>query len=75
MFLGKLNLLENKEFVCYPGVSSNIKGIYRPSLKAVTSLNLITSKSVGTILDFVEHIITYLESKSVFTQLKKNICV
>ncbi|WP_341266418.1 DJ-1/PfpI family protein [Candidatus Phytoplasma fraxini] len=55
--LGKLNLLVNKKFTCYPGYEQYIKGDYCPNKRAVTSDIFVTSRSPETIFDFVEHLL------------------
>ncbi|MEZ0180413.1 DJ-1/PfpI family protein ['Camptotheca acuminata' phytoplasma] len=59
-FLGKLKLLSNHDFTCYPGYNRYIEGNYRPDQKAVTSGNFVTSRSSDTVLDFVEYLLKKL---------------
>ncbi|KAB8122022.1 MAG: 4-methyl-5(beta-hydroxyethyl)-thiazole monophosphate synthesis protein [Candidatus Phytoplasma cynodontis] len=59
-FLGKIGLLKNKKFTCYPGYEKYIDGIYCPLSKAITSDNLITSRSPDTVFQFAEHLIKKL---------------
>ncbi|PQP79847.1 DJ-1 family protein [Candidatus Phytoplasma phoenicium] len=62
-FLGKLNLLKNHNFNCYPGYEKYIEGHFCPNLKAVTSGNFITSRSPDTVFDFASHLIDKLTTK------------
>ena len=62
--LGKLGLLDNEEFVCFPSFEEYMpKGIYLENAKAVTSNNHITSKAAGTVFYFAYEIIKYLISE------------
>ena len=64
--LGKLGLLDNQEFTCFPTMESYMpKGIYRNDLDVVTSNNHITSKAAGTTYKFAAEIIKYLLSQEV----------
>lgn len=61
--LGKLGLLENKTYTCYPGFETYASnGIYREDLKAITDGNIITARSAGAIIEFVTQIITFLKT-------------
>ncbi|MDO8060185.1 DJ-1/PfpI family protein [Candidatus Phytoplasma citri] len=52
-FLGKLNLLKNHSFTCFPGYEIYIKeGKYCPDKMTVVSGNFVTSQSPWTVLDF-----------------------
>ncbi|MFP7699594.1 MAG: DJ-1/PfpI family protein [Candidatus Phytoplasma pyri] len=52
VFLGKLNLLKERKFSCYPGCETLIEGEYCPNISTVVSDNLITSRSPETVFDF-----------------------
>lgn len=60
-FLGKLNLLENHNFICYPGYDKYIKGNYCPLERAITSDIFITSRSPETVFDFVNHLLNKIK--------------
>ncbi|MDO8024131.1 DJ-1/PfpI family protein [Candidatus Phytoplasma fabacearum] len=52
-FLGKLNLLKNHSFTCFPGYESYIKeGEYCVDKMTVLSGQFVTSQSPWTVLDF-----------------------
>ncbi|MEC4558936.1 MAG: DJ-1/PfpI family protein ['Conium maculatum' witches'-broom phytoplasma] len=59
-FLGKLNLLENRPFTCYPGYEKYITGDYTSEVPTVVSGNFITSQSPATVFDFAAHLIDKL---------------
>ena len=72
--LGKLGLLDNEEFVCFPSFETYMpKGIYKEDKKAVTCNNHITSKAAGTVFNFAYEIIKYLiseqKAKQVFEEV------
>lgn len=59
-FLGKLNLLKGKKFICYPGYEIFIEGIYCANESSIISDNLITSRSPDTVFDFAFKLIEKL---------------
>lgn len=59
--LGKLGLLDNKEFTCFPTFEDCMpKGIYKENSKVVVADNIITSKAAGTTFEFSYEIIKKL---------------
>ncbi|WCA22614.1 DJ-1/PfpI family protein [Candidatus Phytoplasma oryzae] len=60
--LGKIGLLKFRKFTCYPNYDKYIEGIYCPEEKAVTSENLITSRSPDTVFQFCEHLLAKIIS-------------
>ena len=51
--LGKMGLLKNKEFTCFPSIESDVlEGIYIKEAEVVQSGNYITSRSAGTAIPF-----------------------
>lgn len=72
--LGKLGLLDNQEFVCFPSFEEYMpNGIYVEQAKALTSKNHITSKAAGTVFYFAYEIIKYLidepTAKKIFNEV------
>ncbi|MDV3198387.1 MAG: DJ-1/PfpI family protein [Vigna little leaf phytoplasma] len=63
-FLGKLNLLHNHRFTCFPGYEKHIQGYFVPDARAITSDNFVTSRSPETVFDFVSHLLCKLTTKS-----------
>ena len=61
--LGVNGLLDNKEFVCFPGCENNIPNGILLNKNVVISNNLITSKAAGTTFDFAYEIIKYLTNE------------
>ena len=58
--LNKSGILNNTNFTCYPTVEKNIKNGTHKFENVVVSNNIITSKGVGTAIDFALAIIEYL---------------
>lgn len=64
--VGKLGLLEAKNFVCFPGCEHNVHlGKLQSNKKVVCADNFITSKAAGTTFDFAYEIIKYLKGQEV----------
>ena len=70
MFLGKVGLLDNKNFTCFPSCEKGIKGTYLKNEKVVVTDNIITGKGLGAAFEFSYQIIKYLlneeKAKEVF---------
>lgn len=73
LFLNELGLLKSLKFTAFPDVSNDIDGIYQKDLKVVQTANFITSRSAGTVYDFVFEIIKYLDGTAKLQQLKNDI--
>lgn len=59
--LGKLGLLENKNFTCFPSLENDcLGGIYQKQSKVEVAGNFITSRSAGTAIEFALKIIEEL---------------
>lgn len=62
--LGELGLLDNEQFVCFPGFEEySPNGIYQENAKVIISDNHITSKAAGTAFEFAYEIIKYLKGE------------
>lgn len=72
--LGKLGLLNGKNFTCFPSFEKYAPdGKYRAKKKVVVCDNIITSKAAGTTFDFAYEIIAYLKGKEKAKEIKKEI--
>lgn len=76
--LGKMGLLNKKEFTCFPSVKDDIKdGIYQKQATVVVDGNYITSRSAGTAIDFglkiIEELLGKEESKRIKNQIYYNV--
>lgn len=71
--LGSLGVLEGKRATCYPGFESNLAGASLYSDKVVVDGNIITSRGMGTAVDFGLAIIEYYADKSVADDIATSI--
>ena len=69
--LGKLELLQNREAVCYPGFEKFLKGAEIGRKSTVRDGMFITSKGPGTVFDFAYHLVELLRGEKVAEQLKE----
>jgi 4-methyl-5(b-hydroxyethyl)-thiazole monophosphate biosynthesis len=68
--LGKLGLLDGKNFTCFPGVESDIlKGVYRGEKKAVIDGLIITGRSAGSIYEFSYEIVKAVKGEADANQM------
>lgn len=71
MILGKLGLLDKKEFTCYPSFEQFApKGIYK-EVGVIQSGNIITGRGIGYANDFALHIIDLLTSNELMELVAK----
>lgn len=69
--LGKLNLLNGKNAVCYPGYENDLLGAkVSLSEKVVVDGNIITSRGPGTSFDFAFKIVEVLKGSVLVDELK-----
>lgn len=73
LFLNELNLLRDKDFVAFPSVVEEISGKYNSDLKVIKDGNIITSRSAGTVYDFVFEIVQTLKSIESVNDLQEEI--
>lgn len=70
--LGKLGLLENKNFTCFPSLEGDcLGGIYQKQSKVEVAGNFITSRSAGTAIEFALKIIEVLSGKAEADRIQK----
>lgn len=64
--LGKLNILQDKKAICYPGFESELKGATISDVDPITSKNITTASGLGHAIPFALEIIKVLigEEKS-----------
>ena len=70
---GDLGLLEGKEAVCYPGFEERLTGATIGSESVAISGNIVTSRGLGTAIDFAAALIEKLQSKEKAEEIKKSI--
>ncbi|WP_349401616.1 DJ-1/PfpI family protein [Candidatus Phytoplasma solani] len=75
MFLGKLDLLKEHSFTCFPNCQHFILGSYLPNQKAVISGNFVTSRSPITVFEFVFALVESLKGKTTALAFRKNLNV
>lgn len=75
MILGQKEYLINKKATCYPGFEAHLLGAeIQPSAKVIVDGNVITSKGVGTAIDFSLALIEKLKGKEAAETIRKQIC-
>ena len=70
---GKLGLLEGKKAICYPGMEDQLTGADVTYESAVRDGNIITSRGMGTAIDFGLAILAYYEGEEAAAALAKKI--
>lgn len=61
--LASAGVLENKQATCYPGFESKLAGALFSEDNVVVSENIITSRGVGTCLNFALAIVAYFKGE------------
>lgn len=74
LILGKLNLLDGLEAICYPGYEINLKGATLSNEKIVKSGIISTAKGAGVALQFALKIVEDLKGKPVADKIAAAIC-
>ena len=70
---GKLGLLEGKKAICYPGMEDQLTGAIVTYEPVVRDGNIITSRGMGTAIDFGLAILAYFEGEEVSAEMAKKI--
>ena len=70
---GKLGLLESKKAICYPDMEDQLTGADVTYASAVRDGNIITSRGMGTAIDFGLAILAYYDGEEVAAALAKKI--
>ena len=70
---GKLGLLEGKKAICYPGMEDQLTGAIVTYEPAVRDGNIITSRGMGTAIDFGLEILAYYEGRDEVAALAEKI--
>ncbi len=71
--LGELGVLEGKKAVCYPGFENHLVGAEVLLNGVFTDGNIITSRGMGTAIDFALAIVEYFSDKTIADELSKAI--
>lgn len=70
---GKLGLLEGKKAICYPGMEDGLTGADVTYEPVVSDGNIITSRGMGTAIDFGLAILAYYEGEETAAALAEKI--
>lgn len=70
---GALGILEGKRACCYPGMEDGLKGAIKCTDNVVEDGNIITSRGVGTAIDFALCIITKFKGAEAAADLAEGI--
>lgn len=71
--LGMHGILEGKKATCYPGFEDKLIGANYTNEKVVKDKNVITSKGLGTAIDFAASIIEHYQGKEAADRIKSSI--
>lgn len=71
--LGALGILEGKNATCYPGFEEKLTGAKYQKKPVIRDVNIITSRGMGTCIDFSGEIITALDSAKKAEEIKAKI--
>lgn len=71
--LGNAGLLEGKKATCYPGVEGKLTGADFVTDPVAKDGNIITSRGLGTAIDFAAEIVAYLKDQEAAKSLKESI--
>jgi 4-methyl-5(b-hydroxyethyl)-thiazole monophosphate biosynthesis len=71
--LGKMNLLNGKEAICYPGFEDKLFGAVLSKDKVVKSGNINTAKGAGVALEFALKLVEELKGKEVARKIAESI--
>jgi 4-methyl-5(b-hydroxyethyl)-thiazole monophosphate biosynthesis len=75
LVFGELGLLKGKNAVCYPGFEEHLKGANIQNEPTVQSGKIITSRGVGTALDFALKIVEMFKGTEVADKLKTQMLI
>ncbi|MDE5778288.1 MAG: DJ-1/PfpI family protein [Lachnospiraceae bacterium] len=70
---GEMGLLEGKNATCFPGLEDGLKGANHKTDKVVTDGQFITSRGMGTCIDFGLTLLTLLDSEEKADEIAKKI--
>lgn len=73
IILGEMGLLNGKKATCYPGNESDLDGAILSNDIVCVDDNIVTSRGVGTAIDFALEIIKILNSEIKAESVKKSI--
>lgn len=71
--LGGLGLLRGKKATCYPGFEDKLMGAHCQTDNVVVDQNIITSRGMGTAIEFAARLISLLKDENTAKDLKRSI--
>lgn len=71
--LGAAGILSGKRATCHPGFEDQLTGATTSEASVVTDGNIITSRGMGTAIDFALSILRYFKDDAAVEQIKKNL--
>lgn len=71
--LGAAGILQNRHAVCHPGFEEKLTGAITSEDSVVTDGNIITSRGMGTAIDFALAIVRYLKDDAAVNELKQKL--
>lgn len=71
---GHLGLLKGRKACCYPGMESDLTGAEVVNEKIAISDHILTSRGMGTAMDFGLAVVSLLKSEEEAKELKNKIC-
>ena len=73
MILGHLGFLKNRKATCYPGFEKDLVGAFHCTEPVVVDGTVITSRGLGTAIEFASTLIAKLKDATTSEQIKKQI--
>ena len=73
MILGQLGFLKDRQATCYPGFEKELIGAEHVTLPVVVDGHIITSRGLGTAIDFSGELIALLKDREISDQIKKQV--
>lgn len=70
---GKMNILDGKEAICYPGFESALKGARLSENKIVQAGNVFTAKAAGVAIEFALRIVESVKGADVAKSIREGI--
>ncbi len=71
--LGQLGILKGRAATCYPGFEKKLSGARTEEVPVVVDSNIITSRGMGTAIEFAAELIALLKDRETAEKLKKSI--
>lgn len=71
--LGAAGILQNRHAACHPGFEPKLTGAITSEDTVVTDGNIITSRGMGTAIDFALAIVKYLKDEETVNDLKQKL--